>query len=108
VEVESDGTITKADVRHSGNGGTGPALVVAFELPDGRTTEPIQIPGMSQIDRFCSLLSARTIDDLVGVSLRIVLMDSMAERPEVKEVVSHHYVIPDVFRQAFEDEDRLA
>ena len=106
MEVESDGTITQADVRHSGNWGDGPALVLAFQLPDGRTTEPILIPGMSQVDRFCSLLGARTIQELVGVSLRIVLLDGMSERPEVKEVLGHRYVVPDVFRRAFEDEDR--
>jgi hypothetical protein len=106
LKVESDGTITQADVRHSGSWGDGLALVLAFQLPDGRTTEPIYITGMLQVDRFCSLLGARTIQELVGVSLRIVLMDDMAERPEVKEVLSHRYEVPDVFRHAFGDEDR--
>jgi hypothetical protein len=106
LEVESDGTIMKAAVRHSGNWGDGPALVLVFQLRDGRTTESISIPGMSQVDHFCSLLGARTIQELVGVSLRIVLLDDTAERPEVKEVLSHRHVVPDAFRRAFEDEDR--
>ena len=108
MEVESDGTIVKANVLHSGKWGDGPALALVFQMPDGRTTEPIYIPGTSQVEQFFALLGARTIQELVGVSLRIVLLDDTAQKPEVKEVLSHRYMVPDVFRRAFEDEDRPA
>jgi len=106
MEVEQDATIVKCEVLQSGAWGDGPALVLVFQTTDGRTTEPSFFPGASAIEGLFELVGARIVQDLVGVCLPIIVVDDKAAKPQVKEVLTSHYVaVPDAFRTAFENDD---
>jgi hypothetical protein len=105
VEAEFDGTIVEADVLYSGGWGDGPALALVFQIPDGRITEATYLHGASTIESFFARLGATSTQELIGVSLRIVLLDAEAKRPGVKEVLDYRFVVPDAFREAFKNEN---
>ena len=86
-------------------GGTGPALALVFQIPDGRTTEATYLHGSSRIQSFFALLGATSTQGLISSSLRIVLLNAEAKRPGVKEVLDYRFVVPDAFREAFENEN---
>ena len=102
LESELDATIVKCEVIYGGAWGDGPALALVFETADGRTTRQSFFPGITAVEGLFERLGARVVQDLVGASLRILVLDGAADEPEVKEVLTSRQSVPDAFRNAFE------
>jgi hypothetical protein len=98
----SEATVLRADHLATGGWGNDAVLTLVFELSDGRTTQPTYIPGQWQIADFLEMVDVASIENLVGIELRVVLLDSEAQVPMVTEVLAS--TVPDPFRKAFEDD----
>jgi len=102
METELDATIVKCEVLYGGAWGDGPALALVFETADGRKTAQSYFPGIAAVEGLFERLGARVVQDLVGASLRILVLDGAAAQPEVKEVLTSRQTVPDAFRRAFD------
>lgn len=106
MEVEVDATIKQVETLPTGRWGV-TALGLTFLLADGRTTEPTYVPGEWGIRDFFALFDAKTVQELVGARMRIVLADDASQRPTVTQLL-RPLPIPGVFRRAFQDDERQA
>jgi hypothetical protein len=86
----------------TGSWGDDSALALTFELSDGRTTQPTYIPGQWQIADLLEMLDVASIEELVGSTLRVVLLDPDSPSPMVTELLSS--AVPESFRRAFDEE----